>query len=404
MTQQRWIPGRRTRIALWLAISGLCTTVAVLQWLQSPQQRTMRYAADVLANVVPGFGLYVDERSCAECHPTQAASHPQTGHARTLRHTAEWRLAATLNGMAFQDPERGVKYHYHFDPQQGLSVTLPERLGNDSFPLTYAFGSGRGKVTFLTLIPSRVGGAVGIEHRVSIRGDQNGLGLELTPGHQGHVPAQEVEQFGRVIDAVTLERCLDCHATRGEIREPEIQGLESNVGCQKCHGPGREHVIAMREAKDRGVTVPKRTQPAALEQVRACSRCHLQSGSDDDLKLLPDHIHSVRVQAAELLQSRCFTQSENRLACSTCHDPHAPIASDPAQYVQRCLSCHGTPNSVACPVSPATDCVRCHMPAAAAENGRPYHDHRIRIPAQTSPNKTPSPKSQVVDSVVPRPP
>ncbi len=378
MMHQRGAPGRRTRLALWLAISGLCVIVASLPLLQSPDQRAMRHSAKVLAQVVPGFGLYVDDRSCAECHPTQAASFPHTGHARTLQPAAEWPLAAGLEGMTFQDPERGTKYHYHFDPQQGLSVTVPERLGSDSFPLTYAFGSGRRRVTFLTLIPNRVGETVGIEHRVSVLGGQDGLVLELTPGHQQHVPAQEVEQFGRVIDSAALGRCLECHATRGEIREHEILGLEPHVGCQKCHWPGREHAIAMREARAQGATVPKRPQPSPLEQIRACSRCHLPAGSDDELKSMPGHIRSVRVQASELLQSRCFTQSENRLDCSTCHDPHAPIVTDLAPYVEQCLACHGTPDSTSCPVSPKTDCVRCHMPVTKAENGIPWHDHRIR--------------------------
>jgi hypothetical protein len=363
---------------LWLAISGLCVIVASLPLVRSPEQRAMRHAADVLAGVVPGFGLYVDERLCAECHPIQAAAHPHTGHARTLRPTAQWPLAAALDGMTFQDPERGLKYHYHFDPQAGLSVTIPERLGSDSFPLAYAFGSGKRRLTFLTLIPNRVGETVGIEHRVSVRGGQDVPVLELTPGHQEQVPAQEVEQFGRVIDAAALDRCLDCHATRGEIREPEIQGLVPNVGCQKCHWPGREHTIAMREAKAKGITVRTGPKPSPLEQIRACSHCHLPAGSEDELQSMPGHIRSVRIQSSELLQSRCFTQSGNRLGCSTCHDPHAPIASDPAAYVQQCLACHATPNSISCPVSPKTDCVRCHMPATTAESGIPWHDHRIR--------------------------
>lgn len=369
---------RRTRIALWLTVSALCATIALLPRLESPAERTRRHATTVLANVPPGFGLYVDERACAECHPNQAASHPRTGHAQTLRPAAQWQLAAALEGLTFQDPERGVKFHYRFDPQQGLSVTAPERLGSDSFPLSYAFGSGKRGATFLTLIPNRLGQTVGIEHRVSVRSGQNGPALELAPGHQGLAPAQDVEQFGRVIDTAALGRCFDCHATRGEVRDHEIRGLEPNVGCQKCHWPGREHVIAMREAKARGEEVPTRPQTPPLEQIRACSRCHLQSGADDELKAMPGHIRSVRVQASELQQSRCFTQSGNRLGCATCHDPHAPIASDPAAYVQRCLDCHGAPNTVGCPVSPKTDCVRCHMPAVKAENGIQWHDHRIR--------------------------
>ncbi|NLF73285.1 MAG: hypothetical protein GX575_29965 [Candidatus Anammoximicrobium sp.] len=378
MNQPRQTFGQRTRIALWLAIGGLCAIIASLPLLQSPAEQTKRHAAAVLANVPPGFGLYVEDRMCAECHPDQAASYPRTGHAHTLRPAAEWQSAADLDGKAFPDPERGIPYQYRFDPQKGLSVTAPDRFGNESFPLRYAFGSGRRGVTFLTLIPDRLGQTVGVEHRVSVRSGQSGPVLELAPGHQGRKATQNVEHFGRVIDAATLARCFDCHATRGEIREQEIRGLEPNVGCQKCHWPGRGHVLAMREAKARGEAVPTRPPPPPLEQIRACSRCHVQAGGDDELEAMPGHIRSVRVQASELQQSRCFIQSPNRLGCTTCHDPHAPVSSDPAAYVQRCLDCHKPASSAVCPVSPKTDCIRCHMPIQTAENEIQWHDHRIR--------------------------
>jgi len=378
MIRPRWPQSRRMRIALWLAIAAVAAIVAALPLRQSRHQQALRRAEAVLANVPPGFGLYVEEGLCAECHPEQAASHAETGHARTLRRAAEWPGAAPLDKMTFQDPHRGVKFHYRFTPAEGLSVTVPERFGNDSFPLVYAFGSGRRRVTFLTLIPNRFGGTAGIEHRVSVRGGKDGPLLELTPGHSNHLPAQQVEYFGRVLDPAPLDRCLDCHATRGEIRDQEIQGLVANVGCQKCHGPGREHATAMREAAVGGQPSPTRPQRSAIEEIRACSRCHLQSDADNELKAMPDHIRSVRVQAAELLQSRCFSQSEDRLGCSTCHNPHAPIASDAAVYVQRCLECHGPPNAVSCPVSPAADCVRCHMPTVETDGAVQRHDHRIR--------------------------
>jgi hypothetical protein len=363
---------------LWLTISGLCAIVASLPLLRSSDERVMRHAPAVLASVVAGFGLYVDEGVCADCHPAQAESYPQTGHARTLRTAAEWQLAAALAGRTFPDPERGTKYHYHFAPQAGLSVTIPERLGKNSFPLVYAFGSGTRRMTFVTPIPSRSGETVAIEHRVSVRSGQDDLVLELTPGQQGLAPQQDVEQFGRLVDAAALVRCLECHATRGEIRGPGTPGLTPNVGCQKCHWPGREHVMAMRIAQARGVALEPRAKPTGLEQIRACCRCHLPSGADDELKSMPGHIRNVRVQAAELLQSRCFTQSEDRLGCATCHDPHAPVAGDPALYVERCLACHTAPDSVSCPVSPTMDCIRCHMPPVTAENGLSWHDHRIR--------------------------
>jgi hypothetical protein len=155
-----------------------------------------------------------------------------------------------------------------------------------------------------------------------------------------------------------------------------------SISCQNCHGPRREHVIAMKKADDKSASPQSSSRLTAIEQIRMCSRCHPRAGMEGESELAPNHIRSVRLQATGLLQSKCYENSKDRLGCSTCHDPHEPISHDADQYVKRCLDCHAPPDSVRCPVSPQTDCIGCHIPAVQADDGTQFHDHRIRVGSQ----------------------
>lgn len=370
------------RVICWLAVAACCAIVGITSLWLGRNENAIDRSSRLLKESVDGLGLYVDDRSCAECHPSQAASYPKTGHANTFQPAIQLPIAPTLDGKTFKDPHRGYEYHYHFDARRGLSVTIPDQLGNQPLPLAYALGSGKRALTFLTLIPNRAGETTGIEHRLSVYPGENGIRLDLTDGQQQHEPEQDVEHFGRIIRGETLDRCVECHTTGGEIVGDVIRGYRPSVGCQNCHGPRREHVIAMEMAKDDGASPSGSNRLTSVEQIRMCDRCHPRAGMEEENEMPPNHIRSVRLQSTGLLQSKCFGGSQNHLSCSTCHDPHEPISRDTDHYLKRCLDCHTPPASVHCPVSSRAECVRCHMPTVQADDGTRFHDHRIRVRAQ----------------------
>jgi Flp pilus assembly protein TadD len=196
--------------------------------------------------------------------------------------------------------------------------------------------------------------------------------------------------------------CLFCHASR--VQAPakgtvnQFAGdafLQPGVGCERCHGPGSDHVAG------RGPMV----NPARLAGDRrdsVCIQCHLEgeariatAGRTQDLytpgESLSDSLAIfVRDNAAidrlgavshveALALSMCKRGSGDALACITCHDPHVqPGASEkPRYYRAKCIGCHAALAENHHPRQ--QDCTSCHMPRSdSADIGHTMvTDHRI---------------------------
>ncbi len=67
--------------------------------------------------------------------------------------------------------------------------------------------------------------------------------------------------------------------------------------------------------------------------------------------------------------SKCFTASEGKMDCSSCHDPHSnPVAEKKEEhYRMSCLKCHGEEDcKQTLPVRQEKNdyCIACHMPTS----------------------------------------
>ena len=85
----------------------------------------------------------------------------------------------------------------------------------------------------------------------------------------------------------------------------------------------------------------------------------------------------------QLRLSKCARQSNGKLWCGTCHNPHEKPVEPVAYYRQRCLACHQA-TLPAAHAAPDRDCIGCHMPKRGAKDGghTAFTDHRIaRRPA-----------------------
>ena len=156
---------------------------------------------------------FVGTTSCRSCHAEISDLYSTSGHAHTFHATRDSEFAKGLNGVTFDDPLRKGQFRYHFD-SEGLTASLPEKFGDELFPLSYALGSGTHGVTFLTLIPHRDGSTIGLEHRVTYYAQKSGLDLTVGHAYLGE-PVEDAEHFGRVLSGRKLTQCIECHTTSG---------------------------------------------------------------------------------------------------------------------------------------------------------------------------------------------
>jgi hypothetical protein len=184
-------------------------------------------------------------------------------------------------------------------------------------------------------------------------------------------------------------RCLECHASffesipdSGVVNRYNKSKFILGISCERCHGPGREHVALQvaKGTKPPGQAIVTLTKLSRDRQVALCALCHGGIGTEkappfsfvagQDLEnyihlTVPDPKEVVDVhgnQVALLERSRCFQSST--MTCSTCHNVHLP-QRDLAGFSERCLACHKIQS---CGLYPkrgqaiAGKCVDCHMP------------------------------------------
>lgn len=236
------------------------------------------------------------------------------------------------------------------------------------------------------------------------------LGWVNSPGYR-----DGVANFSRPI----IPRCLECHATYFDQTPPPSYrysktGFIVGITCEKCHGPGREHVqhFAPKPQPGASSTILNPARFPRERQMDLCAWCHAGAGSplqpsfsyvpgealDKYLRLpqpdpsAPVDVHGSQVEMLE--RSRCFQQSA--MTCLTCHDVHA-AQHDLADFSQRCLSCH-KPESTMFPKQghqAASNCINCHMPLQETnlivfdQNGRKskpkVRNHWINIYSESAP-------------------
>src|SRR6185312_10250995 len=77
----------------------------------------------------------------------------------------------------------------------------------------------------------------------------------------------------------------------------------------------------------------------------------------------PHGVLNVRFQPYRLTNGRCYDVDDQRIKCTSCHDPHREVDKISTDYDRKCLACHGggKPGAKACTVA-SKGCTSCHMP------------------------------------------
>ena len=240
-----------------------------------------------------------------------------------------------------------------------------------------------------------------------------------------HVPEKGGDWWTAFYPSENMHRptgptCDGCHSVGYDIHTKQV--AEWNVGCERCHGPGGEHVA---HPSSSNIVNPGQMDSMAANDT--CIQCHSQGqprtspiegkyydwpvGYSVGLKLadywkledctlgqttfyyFPDcTAHKNRMQGNDFAQSVMYRHG---ITCATCHDVHGTQnyaqLRKPADQI--CLDCHG-PSAANGPRtatlqehthhkegSPGSQCIACHMPAIESEGvpGTSVHAHTFRF-------------------------
>lgn len=251
---------------------------------------------------------------------------------------------------------------------------------------------------------------------------------QVAPNADWWVPHYPATNDGRP----TGPLCDGCHSVNYDIRTKAV--TEWNVGCEKCHGPGSQHVTQP--------TATNIVNPSRLDFVRAndtCIQCHSQGqplanpiqgkyydwpvgfqqgAALKDFWKLEEHTrgetsfthfpdgtaHKNRMQGNDYVQSVMYRRG---VTCFSCHDVHG--TGNNADTVKRardlCTTCHGpsSPNGPHAATleahthhakgSAGSECVACHMPKieqTIADVNVRSHTFAFITPEQTDREKIPN--------------
>ena len=321
----------------------------------------------------------VGSQACASCHAIIYRSFMRTQMAQSSGRVGTAEAKEQFDRTEFRDSSGAFAYTvghdasgYYFDfRQQGKPPTSQPIEGRR--PLEYFVGSGNAARSYILNVD-------GFLYEAPVAYFRSLASWRSAPG----VAELDYPYLTRPI----LPGCLQCHAsgirritgTQNAYASPPFS--EGGVACERCHGPGSEHI-----ATGKPMVNPAKLAPAARDSI--CEQCHLsgeirvpKQGSNEPVLSPGDRLADsltvfvrsgsgselrVTSHAENLAQSLCKRKSGDKLWCGTCHDPHSvPSAAEKTAYFRgKCLTCHQTSSCNAPQAlrqANGDNCIACHMP------------------------------------------
>ena len=425
-------------LAAWrtnhLAVSAL-TVMVLASAFSGPA------AAKVPADPLSMLGLratqgaapgYVQDDGCRRCHPVKFDSFQHVGMSQSMRRPSSEVMIEDFENNHFYHAPSKRHYEMHWD---GTTLRFERyQLADDGQPINsfetrvdWIVGSGNKARSYIYRTP---GGEL-FQLPIGWYTQESAWGM--SPGFElaGHLG----------VNRTVRRECLFCHNAYPEVAAGSDQpgrshefpaDLPEGIGCQRCHGPGADHIRSVllkqpRQAIREAIVNPAGLAPARRDDV--CNQCHLLPSVSmigirrfdrADYSFRPgqslfDYVVHVDVDVAadnaeetgqeqvnaanqkfgherfeinhhayRLRQSSCFQQSDQALSCLSCHDPHRKLARPAARdhFRDACLQCHQRhdelPDAGRLTDDP-DDCVACHMPQRRTDDvvKVTMTDHRI---------------------------
>ena len=357
---------------------------------------------------------YVEDKACGTCHVDLFKSYQEVGMAQSFKSPVSARLIEDF-GREFYDDV--LQRYYVIDERDDELVFRRFQLDKNDrpineieIPVSWIMGSGNRARSYLYQTEW------GEMFMLPIGWYAEDKRWEMSPGFENpdHPGIHRQIPFN----------CMFCHNAFPEVPsgsdvhwsvETFPHNLPEGTGCQRCHGPGAEHIRSVISGNEiaairNAIVNPARLAPDLRDSV--CFQCHMlpsaslagarrfgtgvysfrpgQNFSDYmvhvdvvEQGLDPEDRFEINHHGYRFFQSSCYQESEGELSCISCHDPHVkPESSAFRKSVGNvCASCHENANAVHAsePNFSTEDCVTCHMPRR--RTGDVIHvtmtDHRI---------------------------
>ena len=408
------------RLALCRQLFAMVLVVAALHTPVMAETADPLSALGVRASVGAAPG-YLPDRVCGTCHAGLYQSYQDVGMSHSFAKATPEHLVEDFDNAEY----------FHEKSQRHYRM---ERRGDELWFRRWKQDAG-GNPT--DVFETRVDWIVGSGNRARSYLYQTAAGelYELPLGwysqgrHWAMSPGYDLPHHEGVTRPVRRE-CLFCHNAYPEVAagsdahgEPQLfpKGLPEGTGCQRCHGPGADHVRAVLTGQPIETIHSKIVNPIKLpwpQRNQVCFQCHLLPAVEiigqrrmerTDYSFRPgqelgDYLLHVDITQPELpredrfqinhhayrlMQSTCYIKSEGNMGCVSCHDPHVKVKGDARipWFRDKCLACHqdfkhDAPEILASAQQKQTtidDCTRCHMPQRRTQDVVEVSmtDHRI---------------------------
>ncbi|PYQ52314.1 MAG: hypothetical protein DMF59_05155 [Acidobacteria bacterium] len=365
----------------------------------------MLAVAAALAGSPPG---YVSDSACTSCHAEIVRTYRQVGMSKSFYRPRPEDVIEDFDKLPFRHPRSGDVMELRW--RKGRLVfrrwqldASGKAINTFEQPVDWILGSGHHSRTYLYQTPN------GELYQLPLAWYSQAREWAMAPGYDRR-DHEGVQRRARL-------ECVFCHNAYSDLAENTRNGYWRNqglpaempegIGCQRCHGPGAEHVSRVTAVESDAAVKAAIIRPTRLDATLrrdVCYQCHMQPSVavpgvrrfGRDINSFrpgqPLSAYNLRVDVTDagiaradrfeinhhpyrLEQSRCFRESKGRLSCLSCHDPHRKLAENEraAHYRAVCIACHADAHRA------TEDCVACHMPKRRTQDV--IHvvmtDHRI---------------------------
>lgn len=333
------------------------------------------FLASVSSGAAPG---YLPEEVCSNCHKSHYDSYQHVGMSQSFSDPSSAKVIEDFKDNHFYH-EKSDR-HYEMENRGDELFFRRYQLDHKGDPINlfeqrvdWVLGSGNRARSYLIRMPSG-------------RMFQLPLGWYTQTSEWGMSPGYD-KQYHVGLRREVRRECMFCHNAFPDV----VEGSDTNrnlhlfppdlpqgTGCQRCHGPGYQHVktalggVAPIEKIRGSVVNPGKLPPD--RELQVCFQCHLLPSVTmtgirrfdvPDYAYRPgdsldDYLLNVDVDAEEekrsdrfeinhhpyrLMQSQCFLKSEGTdkpMTCTSCHNPHfKPKGKERlTHFSERCQQCH----------------------------------------------------------------